>query len=52
MAESEMIKVPQDVMKSMKEENSLLQDEIATLNNEIEEKGKVIVKLLEDGMKQ
>lgn len=52
VAESEMIKVPQDVMKSMKEENALLQDEIATLNNEIEEKGKVIVKLLEDGMKQ
>lgn len=52
VAESEMIKVPQDVIKSMKEENALLQDEIATLNNEIEEKGKVIVKLLEDGMKQ
>ena len=52
VAESEMVKVPQDVIKSMKEENALLQDEIATLNNEIEEKGKVIVKLLEDGIKQ
>ena len=47
-----MVKVPQDVIKSMKKENALLQDEIATLNNEIEEKGKVIVKLLEDGIKQ
>ena len=52
VAESEMVKVPQDVIKSMKEENALLHDEIATLNNEIEEKGKVIVKLLEDGIKQ
>ena len=51
-AESEMVKVPQGVIKSMKEENALLQDEIATLNNEIEENGKVIVKLLEDGIKQ
>ena len=47
-----MVKVPQDVIKSMKEENVLLQDEIATLNKEIEEKGKVIFKLLEDGIKQ
>lgn len=52
MAESEMVKVPQDVIKSMKEENALLQDEIASLNNEIKEKGKVIFKLLEDGIKQ
>ena len=52
VAESEMVKVPQDVIKSMKEENALLRDEIATLNNEIEEKGKVIFQLLEDGIKQ
>jgi hypothetical protein len=52
VAESEMVKVPQDVIKSMKEENALLQDEIASLNNEIKEKGKVIFKLLEDGIKQ
>lgn len=36
----------------MKEENALLQDEIASLNKVIEEKGKVIFKLLEDGIKQ
>ena len=47
-----MVKVPQDVIKSMKEENALLQDEIASLNNEIEEKEKVIFKLLEDGIRQ
>ena len=52
MPENEMVKVPQDVIQSMKEENALLQDEIASLNNDIEEKGKVIIKLLEDGIKQ
>ena len=37
VAESEMVKVPQDVIKSMKAENALLQDEIASLDSEIEE---------------